>query len=132
MKQEICNGSGNIQINGNGNKLSIEQPGYQPEPDNPNLITCPACNRYGVFRGADKCPACHYSFLNERLAVQAEARRKRAQLLRTVFFMAICAFAISMQIPTTFEASFLMRLGWGAMIVTIISLAGFLLWGRFN
>jgi hypothetical protein len=132
MKQEIGNGSGNVQIIGSDNKVSFEPSGYSPSPDNPNLITCPACDWYGVFRGADQCPSCHYSFLNERLAVQAEVRRRREQGLVILFLMGLCVLAVSIQISSKFDVSFLKGLGWGVMIVLSIFASGLWSWARFT
>lgn len=84
MNQHIKNGSNNVQISGERNTVIQVQQEQPPDPGNPNLVTCPACDKYGIYRYAEKCPRCHYSFEQERQRVLAEEQRKRevgAQLL---------------------------------------------------
>lgn len=130
MKQEIGNGSGNVQIIGSDNKVSVEPSGYSPSPDNPNLITCPACDRYGVFRGADQCPSCHYSFSNERVAVQAEERRKRGQFFQFLLILVLIALYIGFEVSRRFEVSSWKGLGWGCLIVMAVCVGALLLWAN--
>lgn len=118
-----------------GRDFIIHAPGGQddkPAPDNPNLITCPACEKYGVFRGADLCPYCNYSFLNVRIATQTANRQQREQGLVVLSFLALGVLAVAMQISTKYEVSFWNGLGWGVIIVLMIFGGGFWLWARFT
>jgi hypothetical protein len=123
MRQEIGNGGGNVQIVGSDNQVSVEHPGYQPLPNNPNLITCPACGWYGVFRNADQCPTCHYSLLNARLAIQEEARRIRKEGLSKIFLFAALVLTGAINISSKFKVGFLDALAMSFMIVSGLGIA---------
>lgn len=133
-----CNINQNIPGQSNqvaGRDFIINAPGDQddkPAPDNPNLITCPACERYGVFRGADLCPYCNYSFLNDQLAAQAEARSVRDKGRVMLSLLALGALVAAVQISTRFEVSFWMGLMCGAMIALLVYGGGLWLLVRFN
>ena len=114
MTQGINNGSGNIQVNGNGNVVFQGQP-QEPPQDNPNLITCPACGKYGVYRDADVCPSCHYSFLNARLAAQAAARRDKEKGLQWLSLFLLSTAVIAMFVSGKFAVGFWRSLGFGAI-----------------
>ncbi|HEY3309881.1 MAG TPA: hypothetical protein VGJ93_15625 [Desulfuromonadaceae bacterium] len=104
----------------------------KPAPDNPNLISCPACNKYGVFRGADECPSCNYSFLNNRLAAEAAARSVRDKGRVILSFLALGTLLIAMWIATEFQISLSKGLVCGAMIALLIYSGGLWLLVKFN
>lgn len=139
MEDYNNNGVINQSVSGENNQVAgrdfiIHAPGAHddgPDPDNPNLITCPACDKYGVFRGADHCPSCHYSFLNARLAAQAADRQQRKQGFTILGALILAALVIAIQFSSLFGVSFWKGLGWGVMIAVLISGACFWLWVRF-
>ena len=109
-----------------GRDFIIHAPGGQddkPAPDNPNLITCPACEKYGVFRGADLCPRCNYSFLNASLETQAEARRIRQKGLQSVMLFAAFVIIGALNISAKFKVGFLDALAGSFIIVSALYIA---------
>jgi len=52
----------------------------KPLLDNPDLIPCPICGKGGIYRDADQCPRCHYSFEKERIRIQAEIQQERERI----------------------------------------------------
>lgn len=118
-----------------GRDIIIHAPRVQddkPVPDNPNLISCPACKKYGVFRGADECQSCNYSFLNDRLAAEAADRRVRDKGRVILSFLALGTLLIAMWISTEFGISFWKGLASGAVIALLIYSGGLWLLVKFN
>lgn len=106
--------------------------GDKPSPDNPHLISCPACERPGIHREADKCPRCMYSFENERLRVKAEERRKREQGLRLLALLGFGVLIGAVFVSQTFNEGILRSLGWGGVIVLTVYAGGLWLWVQIS
>ncbi|TSK08568.1 MAG: hypothetical protein FPO08_04475 [Geobacter sp.] len=120
MRQEIKNGSGNIQIVGDGNRITQELADHRPDPENPNLITCPSCGKYGIYRLADQCPYCRYSFEKERLWVQQQERYKREQTLQVVTVMAVGVITAAILLSNKFHLSWFKSLGFGVLVILML------------
>ncbi len=136
MNQNIKDGRDNVQIIGENNTVIRLQQDDAPTPGNPNLITCPACEKYGIYRYADKCPRCQYSFEQERQRALAEEQRKRevgAQILAVMGMgVVIVAVFASQKLGLDWKRS----LGLGAIVILggytgILFLSvGFRAWSR--
>ncbi|GFO61189.1 hypothetical protein GMST_35140 [Geomonas silvestris] len=102
--------------------------GEKPFPYNPNLIACPACEKQGIYRGADTCPRCQYSFSKERLRVLAEQRQRREQGLQLLVLLGAGVLAGATLISQVFHCGVLKSLGGGVIIVMVIDWGGLFLW----
>ncbi len=98
----------NQTINGNGHQIAAHDvvninkgDGFQPNPNNPNLITCPACERYGIYREADMCQ-CGYSFEKARLQQQREANDKLIFWSKGVIGVLVLVFYVTQKLETGF------------------------------
>lgn len=108
------------------------EPDDKPSPDNPNLIRCPACHRFGVFRGAELCPYCNYSFLKARRAEQEKVKLKAHQRMSALSLLAVVTFSITVTIADKFSVGLLKGFGWAILIVFVLYFAGSWCWARLN
>ncbi len=120
MNQVINGGNRNIQINGDGNIVSTGDSEEAPQPNNPNLIACPACGKGGIYRLADKCPRCQYSFEKERLRVLEENRRAREQGLHLLALMATGVVVAAFFGAAKFHWEWMKSLAFGVLVVLLL------------
>ena len=119
MTQKIEHGRGNVQIQGNDNAIFMGSGGFQPDPDNPNLISCPGCGKYGVHREADTCPECGYNFKAKRLEAQDLARRQFNRGVRALLTFVVLVATLATVLASSFDLDFIRAIA-GAFILVLL------------